>query len=535
MNKRNLLLGLFVIGLFAVYAVTTITPDFNNNAPNNTMGLTAEGDITFLNVTYMGMTLDNLSDNTMDVALYENVTIWYQVEGTTAPQKTDTYLEAMGDDGNVLDWTPGDGPYFTWEWSDTTHSYYSFEINVTKDNLAFKTYGADWESGDNHIIRTTTTYFGTPVFVNTTRSNDSALLDPDDFGFDVDQYTNVTFWYVVGNGTQADDFIELMGGFNNWRNTGESATFFTSAGDNGTAEWSLYYLELNITWTGVFEFKTRHGEDWANAEQLPGNANHQLLISGATLYEAFMADDAGNILHGDGQISGINVSNSFTDPITGEINTSTIVTYLVPSITIYFVVNVTNAQPSQVFGVGHNYVPDEGEAAVYSWSMNAQYDATLTALYADGNEYWSVALLVNRSASYEYKAMMQDPVGSTTQYEAGLGGANHMMRLEVLNEAPFHITDIVPTTVVEVVTTEVEVTDVVTSNITEMVTTEVEVEVITTVINDVTQVITNTVEVDKTVATTTVEEKASPGFEALAILFTITSLGAIIFLRRRKA
>ncbi|MHA2276564.1 MAG: hypothetical protein ACXAC2_12385, partial [Candidatus Kariarchaeaceae archaeon] len=290
--------------------------------------------------------LNNISDLTKDIDHYKNVTLWYKVENGG---QNNSYLEINGDDGLiVLNWNLFDGPYATFVSNDGTFSYYSYELNVTKDGLQFIAYGEGFEGSPPHTIKTTTSN-QRPILVNVIRDNDSTILNVDDFGFDIDQNSNVSFYYVVGNGTAINNFMELLGSTSplDWF----TPTYFKYIGDNGSVEWSLYKLTLNITSVALIEFSGRHSGDWINfAEDIPGNLYHQLLVTGATFHQALVVDQSGNVLD----------DSSFIDAITGETIESTVVTVVEPPLLVYLVANVTNIQPTQVFGVGYTYIPDDG-------------------------------------------------------------------------------------------------------------------------------------------------------------------------------
>lgn len=339
-----------------------------------------------------------------------------------------------------------------------------------------------------------TAVYGLPILVNVTNDNTHTAMNVDDFGFDVSQYQNITFYYLFDNGTGSSNDIQLMGSFNGWNGTDSSLYYnFTYTGlNNGTTAFKLYSLTYNVTTISVTEFKVRAFANWNYGEFIPNNNNHRFVVNGATIISTFIVNSKGDVI----------------TPLTDLNSTKTdiYITWDGAPVTIYLAVNVSNLAGTQSFGVGYDYNMLNGTNIKNDWSLNAHYNSTLQSIYGIGTatqtiDYYTVKLIINQSTYLDYKGFYYDSAdaGAGNQYEPGLAG-NHVAYIHFASDF------LTPQTVT--------VNNVVTSTIT------------TSIVSTTTQNVVAT--------TTTVSTKSSPGFEVITVLVASGAFVLLFSTRRRR-
>ena len=154
MKSRQFVIGL---GILTVFVSLIQAPQSVILGPANSVAVNVpSGDPLFVNATYSA-SLINVDDDAADLPRYANATIIYVVADGN---QTDTFLELQGDDGALgpVTWTIGDGPYFTFMLNNGTFSFYTIQMNATKNGInEFKAAylnGTDqhWEAANNHKL-----------------------------------------------------------------------------------------------------------------------------------------------------------------------------------------------------------------------------------------------------------------------------------------------------------------------------------------------------------------------------------------------
>src|SRR3990172_10213354 len=131
MKSRQFVIGL---GILTVFVSLIQAPQSVILGPANSVAVNVpSGDPLFVNATYSA-SLINVDDDAADLPRYANATIIYVVADGN---QTDTFLELQGDDGALgpVTWTIGDGPSFTFMLNNGTFSFYTIQMNATKNGI----------------------------------------------------------------------------------------------------------------------------------------------------------------------------------------------------------------------------------------------------------------------------------------------------------------------------------------------------------------------------------------------------------------